>query len=133
MIVQQSDAGQFLKGGVRYAITRPPGVQADPVSWARENGYAFTPSFRPPRPPGVTAQKWIESQGYSALMAVALMDLERKAEDAGVTSSKLNAVRSWFDAVLAAYAADPSPRIEWPPAPHSFAEVAADVATRIGT
>lgn len=127
MQIVENSVGSFVRGGQRFAIYADDGEEFDVRPAAAAAGYTFDPL-----PPAMTAQKWIEREGYSALMAVALLDLERKATAAGATSPKLVAVRGWFDSMLAGYAADPSPRRGWPAAPHTFAEVAADVAAAVG-
>jgi hypothetical protein len=72
--------------------------------------------------PAVTAEKHIEREGFPAIRLVTLMDLEGKLAEAGKTSAKLVAVRSWLDAVLGAFAANPEPRNDWPEAPFGFEE-----------
>lgn len=126
MIFNESASGSFVKDGARYTLTlEATDVRGSLAAEIEAQGYTYSP--QPPVIPR-TAQAWIEQQGYSALMAVALSDMERKAAVAGVTSPKLVAVRAWFDGILMAYAADPSPRSDWPAAPCTFAEVAAEVA-----
>lgn len=78
--------------------------------------------------PAVGAESHIESQGYPAIRLVTLMDLESKLAQAGKTSTKLAAVRSWLDAMLGAFATNPEPRNDWPAAPFGFEETVQDAA-----
>jgi hypothetical protein len=78
--------------------------------------------------PAVGAESHIESQGYPAIRLVTLMDLESKLAQAGKTSTKLAAVRSWLDAMLGAFATNPEPHNDWPAAPFGFEETVQDAA-----
>ena len=80
--------------------------------------------------PAITAEKWIERQGFPAIRLVTLMDLEGKLAAAGLTTPKLIAVRGWLDTVLATFAANPVPRNDWASAPYGFEET---VAEAVGT
>jgi hypothetical protein len=81
--------------------------------------------------PAITAEKHIEREGFPAIRLVTLMDLEGKLTEAGKTSAKLVAVRSWLDAVLGAFAANPEPNNEWPKAPFGFEETVQDAASKL--
>jgi hypothetical protein len=81
--------------------------------------------------PVITAEKHIEREGFPAIRLVTLMDLEGKLAEAGKTSAKLVAVRSWLDAVLGAFAAKPEPNNEWPKAPFGFEETVQQAATNL--
>jgi hypothetical protein len=76
--------------------------------------------------PTITAEKHLEREGFPAIRLVTLMDLEGKLAEAGKTSAKLVAVRSWLDAVLGVFAANPEPSNEWPKAPFGFEETVQD-------
>ncbi len=81
--------------------------------------------------PAITAEKWIERQGFPAIRLVTLMDLEGKLATAGKTSTKLTAVRSWLDTILGAFATSPEPRNDWPIAPFGFEETVAQAASKL--
>jgi hypothetical protein len=81
--------------------------------------------------PAITAEKHIEREGFPAIRLVTLMDLEGKLAEAGKTSAKLVAVRSWLDAVLGAFAANPEPSNQWPKAPFGFEETVQDAASKL--
>jgi hypothetical protein len=76
--------------------------------------------------PLITAEKYIERQGFTALRLIALMDLEKKLAENGKTSAKLSAVREWLDNILAVSAMNPEPRNDWPNLPYSFEETSAE-------
>ena len=81
--------------------------------------------------PAITAEKWIERQGFPAIRLVTLMDLEGKLAAGGKTSAKLTAVRSWLDTILGAFATNPAPRNDWPIAPFGFEETVAQAASKL--
>jgi hypothetical protein len=83
--------------------------------------------------PSVSAERHIERQGYPAMRLVTLMDLEGKLAAAGLTATKLVAVRAWLDTVLATFAANPEPRNDWASAPYGFEETVSEaVGTMVG-
>jgi hypothetical protein len=81
--------------------------------------------------PLVTAEKHIEREGYPAIRLVTLIDLEGKLAQAGKTSAKLTAARSWLDSILGAFASNPEPRNDWPSAPFGFEETVQDAASKL--
>jgi hypothetical protein len=81
--------------------------------------------------PAITAEKHIEREGFPAIHLVTLMDLEGKLARAGKTSAKLTAVRSWLDAILGAFAANPEPSNQWPKAPFGFEETVQDATSNL--
>lgn len=87
----------------------------------------FLNGKHPPEPPPlITAEQWIESQGYPAMRLVSLMDIEGKLSQSGRTSAKLVAVRAWLDGVMVQFAASPEPRNNWSTVPFSFEETMQD-------
>lgn len=81
--------------------------------------------------PAITAEKHIEREGFPAIRLVTLMDLEGRLAQAGKTSAKLTAVRSWLDLILGAFAANPDPRNDWPKAPFGFEETVQEAASKL--
>lgn len=81
--------------------------------------------------PTITAEKYIEHQGFTALRLIALMDLEKKLAENGKTSVKLSAVRAWLDSILAVSATNPEPRNDWPNLPYSFEETSAEAMSTL--
>lgn len=75
-----------------------------------------------PIPPTLyTAEQWLAKEGYGATQLVTLLNLEAQLAAAAKTSPALTAVKAWTNNLLAAFVADPAPRADWPPAPHTFA------------
>ncbi|MBU6183307.1 MAG: hypothetical protein KGR46_10925 [Verrucomicrobia bacterium] len=68
-----------------------------------------------------TAEQWLAKEGYGATQLVTLLNLEAQLAAAAKTSPALTAVKAWTNNLLAAFVADPAPRADWPPAPHTFA------------
>jgi hypothetical protein len=94
----------------------------------REQQIAARP--KPPKP-SVSAEKHIEREGFPAIRLVTLMDLEGKLAQAGKTSAKLTAVRAWLDGILAAFAANPEPRNDWPGTPFGFEETVGEAMANL--
>jgi hypothetical protein len=69
-----------------------------------------------------TAEQWINAQGYSSIRLITLLDLEVKLNALNRSSSKLQAVRSWIDTLLATYVQNQSSQVNWTAAPFSFEE-----------
>jgi len=70
-----------------------------------------------------SAEEWITQRGFGSIRLVTLLDLEAKLNSANQSAPKLNATRQWLDSITVSYAADPSPRYNWPIEPESFEEV----------
>jgi len=81
----------------------------------------------------VTAEEWINSQGYTPTRIVTLMDLENKLRFTNKTSQKVTAVRAWLDGILAAYVMDPTPHNNWPNSPHSFEQTVLEAFTELSS
>ena len=117
------EAGELLTKAQKKARLREQSLAAAQQSLApAQEEFAALPK------PAVGAESHIESQGYPAIRLVTLMDLESKLAQAGKTSTKLAAVRSWLDAMLGAFATNPEPRNDWPAAPFGFEETVQDAA-----
>ena len=76
--------------------------------------------------PKVTADEWLEKEGYGSTQLITLLDLQGKLIAAGKTSIKLNSVRAWTDGILASFVQDESPRGDWGSAPFTFSETVID-------
>jgi hypothetical protein len=119
------EAGKTSEPKVFYFLKEGELVTAEDI---RKEQVATRPK---PAKPAITAEKHIEREGFPAIRLVTLMDLEGKLAEAGKTSAKLVAVRSWLDAVLGAFAADPEPSNQWPEAPFGFEETVQDAASKL--
>jgi hypothetical protein len=66
-----------------------------------------------------TAEQHLDAVGLGGNRQPTLLYLRQ----AGAVSAKLDATEAFLNTVLAMFAADPSPRSDWPAAPHSFEDV----------
>jgi hypothetical protein len=82
-------------------------------------------------PPTFTAEQWIDSQGYTAIRLISLLDAETKLKASNKESSKLNAVRQWLDFILGSYAIDTTPKNNWDNSPYNYEETVQDAITRL--
>jgi len=78
-----------------------------------------------------TAEQWIDSQGYTAIRLISLLDAETKLKASNKESSKLNAVRQWLDFILGSYAIDTTPKNNWDNSPYNYEETVQDAITRL--
>jgi hypothetical protein len=72
-----------------------------------------------PAAPTFTAEEHLDAVGLGGNRQPTLLYLRQ----AGAVSAKLDATEAFLNTVLAMFAADPSPRSDWPAAPHSFEDV----------
>ena len=70
----------------------------------------------------VTAEQHLESVGLGGNRQPTLLYLRQ----AGAVSAKLDATEAFLNTVLGMFAQDPSPRSDWPQAPHSFESVVSE-------
>ncbi len=80
-----------------------------------------------------TAERWLDSQGYSSIRLITLLDLENQLASVLGNSPKLTAVRAWINGILAAFVQDPTPKIDWPAAPHTFEETTQEAFALLST
>jgi hypothetical protein len=80
-------------------------------------------------PEFITAEKWLEHEGFSSIRVITLLDLENKIAAVNKTSPKLTAVRAWINGILATFVQAPTPKNDWPPAPFSFEETTQEAFT----
>lgn len=70
-------------------------------------------------PQTFTAEQHLDVVGLGGNRQPTLLYLRQ----AGAVSAKLDATEAYLNTVLAMFAQDPSPRSDWPAAPHSFEDV----------
>ena len=78
-------------------------------------------------PPAMLAEQHLESVGLGGNRQPTLLYLRQ----AGAVSAKLDATEAFLNTVLGMFAADPSPRSDWPAAPFSFEEVVAQAVSSL--
>jgi hypothetical protein len=108
--------------GVRGNLkSYPDTVTVEPIT-ALVNPDDFTLLVTPEPQPESTvysAEEWI-ARSFSAMRVVALQDMEHKLAAAEKSSPKLAAIRQWIDGIVAAFLADPTPKVSWAEPPHTF-------------
>ena len=74
-----------------------------------------------------TAEQHLESVGLGGNRQPTLLYLRQ----AGAVSAKLDATEQYLNQIPAIFAADPSPRSDWPAAPHAFEDVVAEAVASL--
>jgi hypothetical protein len=126
-LLYNTESGQSVSIGTVIADPLPEGITALPLTDAEGEGLqngtliwdAATRTLIPTPPPTQTAEEFLESVGLGGSRQPTLLYLRQ----AGAVSAKLDATEAFLNTVLAMFAADPTPRSDWPAAPHSFQEV----------
>lgn len=75
----------------------------------------------------VTAEQHLESVGLGGNRQPTLLYLRQ----AGAVSAKLDATEAFLNTVLGMFAQDPSPRSDWPAAPHAFEAVVGEAVASL--
>jgi hypothetical protein len=78
---------------------------------------------------GVTAEEWLDQCGFGGERQPTLLYLRQ----AGAVSPKLDATEKFLNQVLGIFSSDPSPRSDWPSAPHGFEEVVGEAVGSLQT
>jgi hypothetical protein len=74
----------------------------------------------PPPPPAVTAEEHLASVGLAGDRQPTLLYLRLNLQSAGKTSPELDQLEAYLSGILSIFAADPSPRNDWPQPPITF-------------
>jgi hypothetical protein len=99
-------------------IPKPEGAWEPNVVWFEDRVERQWVAGTPVPAPTFTAEAWLEQVGLSGNRQPTLLYLRQ----AGAVSPKLDATEQYLNTVLAMFAADPSPRSDWPAAPFTFEE-----------
>ena len=78
-------------------------------------------------PPAMLAEEYLESVGLGGNRQPTLLYLRQ----AGAVSAKLDATEQYLNTVLGMFAQDPSPRSDWPAAPHAFEAVVGEAVASL--
>lgn len=78
-------------------------------------------------PPAVVAEEFLESVGLGGNRQPTLLYLRQ----AGAVSPKLDATEQYLNTILAIFAADPSPRNDWPQPSYTFEETVAEAVASL--
>lgn len=68
----------------------------------------------------VSAETWLQSVGLAGDRQPTLLYLRLNLQAAGKTCPELDQLEAYLQQILATFAADPSPRSDWPQPPVSF-------------
>ena len=90
----------------------------DRLEW-HEDGY-WVQLYKLSPLPMYSAGEWLNLHGVGSNNQPTLMYLRMKLDAAGKSSDKLNELETYLQGVLAAYAADNSPRCDWGAPPVSY-------------
>jgi hypothetical protein len=94
----------------------PAGTRAELLA---DIDLASLPPAPAPEAEKLTAEQHLDAVGLGGNRQPTLLYLRQ----AGAVSPKLDATEQYLNTVLAMFATDPSPRSDWPAAPHSFEDV----------
>ena len=122
--------GKSVSVGTVVADTIPAGITALPLSDEQGEGLQngslkwdeVTRTLIATPPPAVTAEEHLESVGLGGNRQPTLLYLRQ----AGAVSPKLDATEQYLNQVLAIFAADPSPRSDWPAPSFTFEETVSE-------
>jgi hypothetical protein len=81
---------------------------------------ATLPVAPAPELPAVTAEEFLASVGLAGDRQPTLLYLRLNLQAAGKTSPELDQLEAYLSGILSIFAADPSPRSDWPQPPVSF-------------
>jgi hypothetical protein len=90
-----------------------PDKPADNAIW--NNG-----QWQIPEPPTQTAEEHLKSVGLAGDRQPTLLYLRLNLQSAGKTSPELDQLEAYLSGILSIFAADPSPRNDWPQPPITF-------------
>jgi hypothetical protein len=81
---------------------------------------ATLPPAPAPELPAVTAEEHLKSVGLGGERQPTLLYLRQSLAAAGKTSPELDQLEAYLSGILSIFAADPSPRNDWPQPPITF-------------
>lgn len=134
-LLYNSTTGASVSIGTVIADPLPDGITALPLTDEQGAGLQSgslkwdeaTRTLIPTPPPAVTAEEWLESVGLGGSRQPTLLYLRQ----AGAVSAKLDATEQYLNQILGIFAADPSPRSDWPAAPHAFEAVVGEAVASL--
>jgi hypothetical protein len=135
-LLYNTTTGASVSIGTVIADPLPAGITALPLTDEQGEGLQngslkwdeATRTLVPTPPPAVTAEEWLESVGLGGNRQPTLLYLRQ----AGAVSAKLDATEAYLNTVLGMFAADPSPRSDWPAAPpFPFEEVVGEAVASL--
>jgi hypothetical protein len=127
-LLYNTATGESVSIGTVIADPLPAGITALPLTDAQGEGLqngslkwdAATRTLIPTPPPTLTAEEFLASVGLAGDRQPTLLYLRLNLQAAGKTSPELDQLEAYLSGILATFAADPSPRSDWPQPPISF-------------
>jgi hypothetical protein len=127
-LLYNTATGQSVSIGTVIADPLPAHLTALALSDAEGEGLqngsliwdAATRSLIPTPPPSVTAEEFLASVGLAGDRQPTLLYLRLNLQSAGKTSPELDQLEAYLSGILSIFAADPSPRNDWPQPPITF-------------
>jgi hypothetical protein len=121
-ILYNTVTGQSVSIGTVIANPLPAGITALPLTDEQGEGLqngsliwdAASRTLIPTPPPAVTAEEHLESVGLGGNRQPTLLYLRLNLQAAGKTCAELDQLEAYLQQILATFAADPSPRNDWP-------------------
>ncbi len=121
-LLYNTTTGESVSIGTVIADPLPAGITALPLSDAEGEGLqngsliwdAATRTLIPTPAPAVTAEEHLRSVGLAGDRQPTLLYLRQSLTAAGQTCAELDAVEAYLQQILTMFAADPSPRNDWP-------------------
>ena len=134
-LLYNDTTGASVSIGTVIADPLPAGITALPLSDEQGEGLQNgslkwdeqTRSLVPTPPPAKTAEEWLDSVGLGGSRQPTLLYLRQ----AGAVSAKLDATEAYLNTILAMFAADPSPRSDWPAPSYSFEETVSEAVSSL--
>jgi hypothetical protein len=127
-LLYNTTTGESVSIGTVIADPLPAGITALPLTDAEGEGLqngsliwdAASRTLIPTPPPSVTAEEHLDAVGLAGDRQPTLLYLRQSLAAAGKTCAELDAVEAYLQQILAIFAADPSPRSDWPQPPLTF-------------
>jgi hypothetical protein len=134
-LLYNTTTGESVSIGTVIADPLPEGITALPLTDEQGEGLqngsliwdAASRTLVPTPPPTQTAEEHLDAVGLGGNRQPTLLYLRQ----AGAVSAKLDATEAFLNQVLAMFAQDPSPRSDWPDAPHSFESVVSEALSSL--
>jgi len=127
-LLYNSTTGESVSIGTVIADPLPEGITALPLTDAEGEGLqngsliwdAATRTLIPTPPPAMLAEEFLESVGLGGNRQPTLLYLRQSLAAAGKQCEELDAAEAYLQMILAMFAADQSPRSDWPVPSVSF-------------
>jgi hypothetical protein len=134
-LLYNTTTGASVSIGTVIADPLPEAITALPLTDAEGEGLqngtliwdAATRTLIATPPPAVTAEEHLDAVGLGGNRQPTLLYLRQ----AGAVSAKLDATEAFLNTVLAMFAADPSPRSDWPSPSYTFEQVVAEAVSSL--